>query len=168
MVALDIRSRNVVTELLGAMIRVSGHEEEVPVSQRYAEQVHHLFSYGMNACGDQELVKDCLVELFALMQGQTDLLRESNSVDTKMFKLFRRLLIRQIDSSRASSICVIHRNLFSKETQITKELTNLQREALFLKFHCRLTYREVANVMDLTTEDLHRQVCEAVDGLLHR
>ena len=64
MVALDIRSRNVITEALDAVIRTSDHEAGVLVSRFYAEHIHSLFNYGMNACDDQALVKNCLVELF--------------------------------------------------------------------------------------------------------
>ena len=102
MVALNIRSRSVTTEVLDAMIRSSNHGADVLVSQFYAEQVHHLFNYGMNACDDQALVKNCIVELFLLIGGRPDLLREGGSVDTNLFKMFRRLLIQQIVTSRTS------------------------------------------------------------------
>ena len=51
---------------------------------------------------------------------------------------------------------------------MTQGLTSLQREALFLKFQRRLSYREVANVMDITIEQLRSQISKAVDVLLHR
>ena len=51
---------------------------------------------------------------------------------------------------------------------MTQGLTSLQREALFLKFQRGLSYREVANVMDLTIEQLRSQISKAVDVLLHK
>ena len=158
MVALDIRSRNATTEALDAMIRSSDHGAEVLVSQFYAEHIHNLFNYGMNACGNQALVKDCIVELFLLIGSRSDLLREGGSVDSNLFKMFRRLLMQQIVTSRTSI-----EDFFSAETQMTQGLTSLQREALFLKFQRRLTYREVANVMDITIEQLRSQISKAVD-----
>ena len=167
MVALDIRSRNVTTEVLDAVIRTSDHEADVLVSRLYAEHIHNLFNYGMNACDDQALVKNCIVELFLLIGGRPDLLREGESVDSNLFKMFRRLLIQQIVTSRKVKFD-IHENFFSAETQMTQGLTSLQREALFLKFQRRLTYREVANIMDITIEQLRSQISKAVDLLLHR
>ena len=102
MVALDIRSRNVTTEVLDAVIRTSDHEADVLVSRVYAEHIHNLFNYGMNACDDQALVKNCIVELFLLVGGRSDLLREGESVDSNLFKMFRRLLMQQIVTSRTS------------------------------------------------------------------
>jgi len=163
MLALNISSRNATTEAVAAMIRTSDHEAEVVVSQLYAEHVHHLFNYGMNACGDQALVKNCIVELFLLVGGRSDLLQEGASVDSSLFKMFRRLLMQEIVTSRTSI-----ENFFSVETQMTQALTSLQREALFLKFQRRLTYREVAYVMDITIEQLRSQISKAVDLLLHR
>ena len=163
MVALDIRSRNAITEELDAMIRTSDHETEVLVSRLYAEHIHKLFNYGMNACDDQALVKNCIVELFLLISGRSDLLQEGASVDSSLFKMFRRLLLQEIVTSRTSIEI-----FFSAETQMTQGLTSLQREALFLKFQRRLTYREVASIMDLTIEQLRGQISKAVDILIIR
>ena len=169
MVALNIRSRSVTTEVLDAMTSASKNcGPNLLVSQVYAEQVHDLFNYGMNACDDQALVKNCIVELFLRVGSRPDLLQEGESVDTNVFKMFRRLLIQQIASRGERSISDIHKNLFSAETQMTQGLTSLQLEALFLKFQRRLTYREVANIMDLTIEQLRSQISKAVDILLHK
>jgi DNA-directed RNA polymerase specialized sigma24 family protein len=168
MVAVNIRSRSVTTEVLGAMTSASNYGVELLVSKVYAEQVHHLFNYGMNACNDQALVKDCIVELFLLIGGRPGLLQDGRSVDTNVFKMFRRLLIQQTASPGETSISDIGKNLFSVERPMTQGLTNLQREALFLKFQSRLTYREVASVMDLTIEQLRSQISKAADILLHK
>lgn len=168
MVALNIRSGSVITEVLGSMMSASKHGAGVLVSHVYAEKVHHLFNYGMNAWDDQALVKNCIVELFSLIVSRPDLVQEGGSVDTYIFKMFRRLLIRQIDASTEMSNSVIHENFFSAEPPISQGLTSLQREALFLKFQRSLTYREVANVMDITIEQLRSEISKAVDLLLHR
>ncbi|HEY5823020.1 MAG TPA: hypothetical protein VIT44_01560, partial [Cyclobacteriaceae bacterium] len=66
------------------------------------------------------------------------------------------------------SISDIHKNLFSAEAQMAQSLNSLQLEALFLKFQRKLTYREVANIMDLTIEELRGQISKAVDIMLHK
>ena len=169
MVALNMQARNATMEMRDAMVRRRlNHESEILVSQLYAEYVPHLFNYGMNACDDQGLVKNCIVELFLLVSGRPDLAQERGFIRTTLFKVFRRLLIQQLATSRVRSISFIHENLFSDETQMSQGLTSLQREALFLKYQRRLTYREVANVMDITIEQLRSQISKAVDILLHR
>ena len=167
MVALNIRSRSVTTQMLGVMTSASNYGTDRLMSQVFEKQVHDLFNYGINACGDQALVKNCIFELFLLIDGQPDMVQEGGSVDTNIFKMFRRLLIQQIAASGEGSISIILENFFPGETQMAQGFTSLQREALFLKFHHRLSYREVANVMDLPMEQLHSQISKAVDLLLH-
>ena len=167
MVALNIRSRNVTTEVLEAMTTASKHRgADLLVSQVYTQRVHDLFNYGMNACDDHALVKNCIVELFVGVAGRPDLL-EGESVDTNVFKMFRRLLIQQIASRGERSRSDLHKNLFSADTQMIQGLTSLQLEALFLKFQRKLSYREVATIMDLTIEQLRSQISKAVDILVH-
>ncbi|HEX6893477.1 MAG TPA: hypothetical protein VF141_22350 [Chryseolinea sp.] len=169
MVALNIRSRSVTTEVLDAMTSASKNfGADLLVSRIFAEKVHDLFNYGMNACDDQALVKNCIIELFLHAAGRPELLQEGESVDTDVFKMFRRLLVRQITSCRQKLTSDIRTDLFLDETQMTQGLTNLQREALFLKFQRGLTYREVANIMELTIEDLRSQISKAVDVLLRK
>lgn len=165
MVALNIRSRSVTTEVLDAMTSaLKNRGADLLVSQVYAEKVHDLFNYGMNACNDQALVKNCIIELFLLVGVRPDLLHEGESIDASVFKTFRRLLTQQIDTPVSDN----RKSLFSADTQMTQRLSCLQREALFLKFQRRLTYRDVATIMDLTIEQLRGQISKAVDILLHK
>jgi hypothetical protein len=169
MVALNILSRSVTTEVLEAMTSVSKNcGADLLVSRIYAEKVNDLFNYGMNACDDQALVKNCIVELFLFVNGQPDLLQRGESVDNDVFKMFRRLLVEKMTSRDQRPISNSRKDLFSHETQITQGLTSLQREALFLKFQRGLTYREVATIMELTIEELRSQISKAVDILLRR
>jgi DNA-directed RNA polymerase specialized sigma24 family protein len=168
MIALNIRSRSVTTEVLDAMTSASKNfGTDLLVSQVYAEHVYDLFNYGMNACDNQALVKNCIVELFLFVGGRPNLVQERESGNTNVFKMFRRLLIQQMASRGERSCSDIHKSLFSAENQMTQGLTSLQREALFLKFQRRLTYREVASIMDLTIEQLRGQISKAVDILLY-
>jgi DNA-directed RNA polymerase specialized sigma24 family protein len=167
MVALNIRPGKLISEVLEAM-SASNRRTEVFVSQVYAEKVRHLFNYGMNACNDQTLVENCIEELFLLIDGRPDLLLESGSIDGNLFKIFRRLLIKNISSTNKTATSHIRENLFSSAPQITQGITSLQREALFLKFRSGLSYCEVAKVLDLTTGQLQSQASKAVDVLLDK
>lgn len=168
MVALNIGSGSVITELMGSMMSTSNHEVEVLVSRVYAEKIHHLFNYGMNACHDQALVKNCILELFSFIVNRPDIVQKGGVVDSEIFKIFRRLLLQQLAVLKEMSKSVTQENFFSVEPKMSQGLTNLQREALFLKFQRTLTYREMANVMDITIEQLRSQISKAVDLLLHR
>jgi DNA-directed RNA polymerase specialized sigma24 family protein len=167
MVALNISSRSVVSEVLGAM-STSTQGANVSPTRVFAEKVYHLFNYGMNACDDQALVKNCLEDLFSRLASRPELLNDGGSVDTSIFKTFRRLLILRIASLKGRPTCDIHANLFSPQPAIINGLTSLQREALFLKFRSGLSYHEVAFVLDVAIDQLQSQVSMAVDVLLQK
>ena len=167
MVALNIRSGGVISEVLGAM-SAQNHGAKVLDLQVYAEKVHHLFNYGMNACDDQVVVKNCIEELFSCISGRPDLLQGDGSVDTNLFQIFRRLLIQHIATRKKKSTAEIRENLFYSELPMMQGLSSLQREALFLKFKGGLSYREVASVLEVTIDQLRGQMSKAVDVLLHK
>lgn len=168
MVALNVRSRSVTADVVEAMTSASGYGAERLISKVFANQVQHLFNYGMNACEDQALVKNCIVELFLLIGSRPGLLQNGSSVDTNVFKIFRGLLVQQIASAGKTSASDTSKNLFSAQRSMMQGLTNLQREVLFLKFQSRLSYRDVAGVMDLTIEQLRSQISKATDILLQK
>jgi DNA-directed RNA polymerase specialized sigma24 family protein len=165
MVALNIRPGRIISEVLDTM-SASNRRAEVLVLRVYREKVHHLFNYGMTACNDQTLVKNCIEQLFLHIDGQPDLLLDSGSIDSNLFKIFRRLLIKQIEYPKKTSTSNNRENLFSSAPQTTRGISSLQREALFLKFRIGLSYGEVAKVLDLSTGQLQSQVSKAVDVLL--
>jgi DNA-directed RNA polymerase specialized sigma24 family protein len=167
MIALNISSRSVVSEVLGAM-RASTQGTNPSPMRVFAKKVYHLFNYGMNACDDQTLVKNCLDELFLRIVNRRELLHDGGSVETNIFKTFRQLLILRIASVKGGRTCDIHENLFSPRTAMIHGVTSLQREALFLKFRSGLSYREVAFVMDETIDQLQSQISLAVDVLLQK
>ena|SRR5688572_26661507 len=144
-------TRSIVSERVAPKSIIEDHRTDVAISKAYAEYVQHLFNYGMNACNDRVLAKNCIVQCFLLVGTQPEILAEDESVVTNIFKVFRRLLIQET-------------NLLSQpaQSESTHELTSLQQEALFLKFHCRLTYREVAKIMDLQIEQLRSLISKTV------
>ncbi|HMG94013.1 MAG TPA: hypothetical protein VK589_28330 [Chryseolinea sp.] len=148
-------SRNLTNELEGVTARTANHWKALSVSKVYAEQIQCLFNYGMNACNDGLSVKHCIVQCFLHIGARPELLTEDQLVIINMFKIFRRLLTQQKGM-----------DLFQKETEMMSGLSNLQREALFLKSQCRLTYRDVADIMHLPIEQLHGHISKAMAILL--
>jgi hypothetical protein len=148
-------SRNITTELEGATARTAIPWKNLPVSKVYAEQIQFLFNYGMNACEDAVSVKHCIAQCFLQIGARPELRTEDELVVINIFKVFRRLLTQQKGM-----------DLFQKETETMRGLTNLQREALFLKFQCRLTYRDVADIMHLPIEQLRGHISKAMGILL--
>lgn len=148
-------SSNVANEVVGATASTTNHRADLPVSKVFGEQVHHLYNYGMNACDDRVLVNNSIVQCFLLVGTRPELLKQHQSVVSNVFKAFRRILIQNKGAS-----------LFTSRNEMSRVLTSLQQEALFLKFERKLAYCEVAIIMDLPIEQLRRQISKALDNLV--
>ena len=125
------------------------------VSKVYKQHVNHLYNYGMNVFNDPALVKNCIVKCFLLLASQPEVLDQDQSDATNVFKTFRRL----VNPKKDTNVCI-------PGTEMIGEFTTLQHEALFLKFQCKLTYREVADIMELPIEQLRTQISRAMSVLL--
>lgn len=154
----------------------------------YNRHVQELFNYGMHACNDSEVVKNCLQELFVGVWDQRDTLGVATSVDSYLFRSFRKLLNERILTREKFSVRVINffqpqfefkpvadRNVFTdrvvsaiENQQIIQGFTGLQAEAVFLKFYNTLSYHEVASVMDLNVATIYNLVSGAVEILRQR
>ena len=148
MVEFINRSKTSVNAELHTLREELNQVEELSFSQLHYEQVQRLFNYGMNACGDHELVQDCLMASFVNIRNLPEPLSGS-SIDSSLFKLFRGILIQQMADRRKSSATDVLENLFTARTaQVIRRLPGLQREAIYLKFNSGLSDREVSIVME--------------------
>ena len=168
MVELSIRSGKTVNAELDALLGELSRVDELPISQLYKEQVQRLFSYGMNACGDRELVKDCLLALFALVSNHPKPMRAARSVDSSFLKFFRGILIQQMADRRNSSVVDVLDGFFPAGPVRIRQLTGVQREAMYLRFNSGLRCDEVSIVMGLRIDQVRSQVTQAVEMLAHQ
>lgn len=160
---------------------------ELAFSLLYKRHVQRLYNYGMHACMDNDLVKDCLQELFARLWDKRETLGVAGSVNYYLFKSYRRLLINRVVSKRKFSIPFqgqpesvfefipsFESYLIEKETKAyqferlrssIQSLTKRQREAIFLKFFNELSYHEVASVMEMRVDSVYNLISKTIDIL---
>lgn len=160
---------------------------ELAFSMLYKRHVQRLYNYGMHTCKDHELVMDCLQELFSRLWSKRETIAEVNTVKPYLFKSFRRLLIRQLVSRRKFSFSLsgqpdsvfefipsFEDSLIEDESKarLIKQLkasigslTKRQREVIFLKFFCDLTYAEVSAIMDLHIDSVYNLVSKVIEIL---
>ena len=167
MTALNISLKNITGGATEALAGATDCREEL-VSHAYAGQVRHLFNYGMNACGDERLVKNCISEVFLLIAERPKALGDGKFVEVNILKMFRRHLIRRVAFVGEDTISDVSKHLFPATLRTTNGLTNIQREALFLKLQRGFSYYQVATVMDLLPEQVHNEISSAADILLHQ
>lgn len=137
--------------------------------QLYDRYFPLLFGYGMQFCGDSDIVKDCLQDFFVdIYQGRSKL-REVRKVRHYLFVSFRHCLLRKISAKhfRLESIAENYHFevYFSREDELIGEqfdtyrqkmlkasfarLSSRQKEAIFLRFYENMSYAEIAEIMHL-------------------
>src|SRR5688572_28318798 len=132
METLNIHFRNIAADVSKAITSESNYRAGL-VGRVYAAQVHDLFNYGMNACNDQQLVKNCIEKLFLDIASRPEILTDGKPFDASIFKMFRRYLIVMMALAGGTAVSEAHKHLFPTKLKITNGLTNLQREVFFLK-----------------------------------
>lgn len=162
-------------------IRQKKQDSEQQFSRLYHIHVQALFNYGRHFCDDPEYVKRCLQEFFVRVREEHHL-RIAGSIRSYLFGSFRKLLIEKIHTrsftihvtnfhwtqfefNRLSSDAVLADRGPSpfNDEQIIQVLTGRQAEVVFLKFHNRFSYHEVASITDVNVSAVYSLVSGAVE-----
>ncbi|WPP51909.1 RNA polymerase sigma factor [Catalinimonas niigatensis] len=153
----------------------------------YQTYFFKLYNYGFNICGEEELVKDSIQELFIYIWEKRNSLGETNSIKNYLFKSLRRKLFAEFKKDQNAMLKRgIPENyyfefVFSKEhTMIDRQITIEQKEelvkalnqlpqrlkeVLFLRYYEQLSPTEIASVMDITTNSTYVFLSRAIDFL---
>ncbi len=135
----------------------------------YGRYVHKLFSYGIRIYGDDQLVKDCIQEVFIhlIEKGKKLSITDFNSM--YLFKCLRNKLfeelrtksnrsdiLRKIGSDELKYDENIEQITVQSEEEIARRrildaamasLSNYQREAIFLKYTQNFSYDMIADIL---------------------
>jgi RNA polymerase sigma factor (sigma-70 family) len=152
-------------------------------------RVHYqdLFHYGTRFTKDEELVKDCLQDLFLELWSNRLTISETSFVKYYLLKSLRRKLGRKIGRSKhAASFDELHfENLFngspSVETQLIREeyltelsrkmrkvlasLSRRQQEVIYLRFFVDADIEEIAEIMSLNRQSVYNLLHDALKKL---
>lgn len=148
----------------------------------YNVHVQELFDYGMRVCDDQEVVKQCLQELFIHVWDECPDLRVDTSTRSYLFRSFRKFLHERTPTRTFTSHLVNRARptfafkLFANDDVFADQvvstfadkqrrhtLTDREAEVVFLKFHNKFSHRDVANIMDLDVVIIYNLISAAVE-----
>ena len=153
----------------------------------YRNNIDDLFHYGMHFCRDNEIVKDCLQDLFQnLWMEREHLSHDVNNIRYYLLSSLRRRLLRSlvkrrktITSSLSSSFdfelippyeeVIIQNETHHQQLLQLKEgivaLSRRQRESVYLRFYQDLSYSEIAHLMSMKVDSVYNLISKAI-GLL--
>jgi len=152
--------------------------------KRYYPSMYH---YAMNICQREDLVKDCLQDVFAYIWEKRENLSEPLSVKAYLLVAVRRAVLKKLEKIR--KIESLQQNIFpenepgffplemspnfddqqhSQFAQVKFALDKIpprMREALYLKVDDGLSYNDIARIMKISPQVARNYVCDALQRL---
>ncbi|MFQ5651944.1 MAG: RNA polymerase sigma factor [bacterium] len=146
-----------------------------------------LYDYGLKLSGQEELVKDCVQETFVTIWEKRKRLAQPASVKAYLLVSLRRQVLKAIErqtKSRnayqeygqeqpvevlsAEDLLILAEMSDSEKRRLRDAFATIparMREALYLKTYDGLSYREIAEVMDISSQVARNYVSEAFKRL---
>ncbi len=147
-----------------------------------------LFTYGIRYCSDEEIVKDSIHDLFIDLYRYRLKLNPSVNVKAYLFSALRRKVVeRKKKDVNLSTFVESYSFRLGLETEdyITladdlenetlirlrvemEKLPERQKEALYLRFTCEMSYEQVSQIMDISIASCRTMIYRAVKDLRER
>ena len=146
-----------------------------------------LYNFSFTICHNEELAKDSIQELFTYLWEKRSNLAEVNTVRSYLFTSIRRLIIKSLKKSKAEDkknktlIDELPKEAFSAQDILifkesdeqTKfmlinalaEIPERMREALYLKTYNNFSYKEISEIMNISSQVARNYVSEALHRL---
>lgn len=154
----------------------------------YSNHVQSLFRFGSHFTNDEELVKDCIHDVFVDLSKYRSVLGATNNIKLYLFKSLKRKIIKSLDKRGIFGIvdseklpfyyCIsLEDELVEDEferlryQQLSKAMDTLsprQKEAIYLKFVSDLSYEELSKVMKLNYQSARNLVFRGLEKLRDR
>lgn len=153
----------------------------------FKKHVRLLYAYGGKITRDQNLVEDCIQDLFVELWQRRVSLADVNTIKYYLLKGLRRRITRRLSVDKAIIIedaDVLEQNSdieFPLEFRIIEEqaaveqrenlfraislLSKRQREAIYLKFYEKISYEQLADIMNLGLKSAYNIIGKAIETL---
>ncbi len=165
-----------------AMFKKGEHDAFATLYQRHFNM---LFQYGTKLVGDTDLVKDCIHDVFVELWKKKENLAHPKSVKAYLLSAVQHKMIRQLSRARSRQneltkmetpvrVECKEQELIENQIQLEQSyivnralrvLTKRQQEAVYLKFYCNLSYKEVAETMSIGIDSIYNLISRAIDDL---
>lgn len=160
--------------------------KEYALSYIYYQNIDFLAFFGKRFSKDEDLVIDCIQDLFYELIQKKRNLGETDNIRLYLLKSLRRKLVREIQKKQKHEVQIseieifpnvvfsIEEELIEKEEQSQKsiilkkamgELSDKQREILYYRFNCGFNYKQISELMSITNDSARQLVSRAVSSL---
>ncbi|WP_134090096.1 RNA polymerase sigma factor [Olivibacter sp. XZL3] len=142
-----------------------------------------LYTYGIRLCQDEELVKDCIQEVFLFMWRRRTFLQQPASIKFYLMKAVRNKIFRelpkwQMNDELSTAACHVpdftvtledpDEPAYTVQLQMKMYIDQLsprQREILYLRFYEGIKQQKIAEIMNLTSQSVYNLLRSALLAL---
>lgn len=141
-----------------------------------------LFNYGMKLCADEDIVKDCIQDIFESIWLNKEKIDFISSPKFYLMKSVKNAIYRKIKKAKRFSFIGINESfelsieshIIKHETkslrdgklaEAIKQLTARQKEIIFLRYQENLPYMEISKLMSLNQNSMYKLLHQAIKRL---
>jgi len=156
------------------------------LEQIYRQEVDFLIQYGLKICADQPLVQDAVQDLFVQLWQRREGVNTTTAIRPYLLVALRRSVVRQMQTrskhqderpveefsfgAELSVDQLMEREELSQEqaSQLQRafqELSDRQREAVYLRYYQGMAYEEVSTIMGLNYQSVRNLVSAGIRRL---
>lgn len=149
--------------------------------QKYSKQ---LFDFGYRFCPDEDIVKDCIQQLYLDLWNRRFDISESSTIKSYLFKAIRNRVLREkskwlknelldedydfvlelaIDSKLITDTANLE--LAEKVRRAIQTLPSRQREIIYLKFFEDLDIQQISSIMNINKQSAHNLLQKAYNSI---
>lgn len=160
--------------------------DEQVLSLIYLRHVNALFDYGCKISADQDMVKDCIQDIFCTIIRNRDSLSYTDNIRLYLFKALKRKVIRELQKKNNYKLTDDERQLNFEiefmhgfdhvDTELSEKqrkelidaiesLTSRQKEAIYLRFTRGMDYEEISMILNLNYQSARALIHRAISKL---
>jgi RNA polymerase sigma factor (sigma-70 family) len=159
--------------------------DQSALSYVYFQYFHSMFQYGIKFKDNPEFIKDCIQDVFFNLIKAGEKLGSTENIRYYLFKSLKNALLKEIDKSKRIELVDIaplkfdapflleedlaeRENVSNKEMALLKalkELSDRQREIIYLRYECGMEYDQICDIMQLKSDSARKLVFRAIKSL---
>lgn len=150
----------------------------------YNQHIDMLFAYGTKICRDHNLIKDCIQEVFIKLFERREKIKNLDSIKFYLFKALKNTLIDSITLEKKMLILSentefkieysaekhwidneIDASQRKKIQEALNEITNKQKEIIYLRYNQGLSFAQIAEILDINANSAKKQTYRTLGKL---
>ena len=151
----------------------------------YFQYFHSMFQYGIRFKDDPEFIKDCIQDVFLKLIQAGDKLSPTENIRFYLLRALKNAIYKQIDKNKRIELVefvplkfdapfILEEELAEKENASNKEvallnalkqLSDRQREIIYLRYECSMEYEQICDIMQLKSDSARKLLFRAIKSL---